>query len=302
MERPRYEIAVSLQYKRPWDKAHTSYDLCQRLWVRFCPYERRENLLLPLAHRGLWRQLTPFQQALWMLDELDAQWRQLVARYPAMGYVEVKWSKSLTLGTVSIGDDLIDVPHPPQPLGDVNTSASTQQRAVEYTTGDVMSLYDAAVDIAALLRLTKPQDGNPTNSRGPPEVVISSKNNIIADTHWAENVSAVRSGAQPPLRPPHPRRPRRRNYLNVTRDQFQHLYWTTMNPHAGEATSNLSSASLTLFRLEDADYRAIMADPWSSPHCYRHLVLVNALCVSLFVALSLCSRRVLAGGKQRKTR
>jgi hypothetical protein len=83
------------------DRVHTAYSkqnvtLCQTMF-RVCP---TENLHLLSPGSGTWTEeewmkLTGYQQSLWMIDEVEAEFQQLVRENPGASYLECNWSDDL---------------------------------------------------------------------------------------------------------------------------------------------------------------------------------------------------------------
>mmetsp|Transcript_14221 Transcript_14221/g.26429 ORF Transcript_14221/g.26429 Transcript_14221/m.26429 type:complete len:409 (-) Transcript_14221:58-1284(-) len=72
-------------------------DLCENLY-RVCPL-KNPALLQPRNGRwteGQWSSLNHFQQALWFIDEVEAEWQRLLQKHPRMSYVECTWDDDLS--------------------------------------------------------------------------------------------------------------------------------------------------------------------------------------------------------------
>jgi hypothetical protein len=54
-----------------------------------------ENVILKLNSTEVWDRLTIFQQALWVIDETEAQWQRIIKSYPTLEYINVMWSKDV---------------------------------------------------------------------------------------------------------------------------------------------------------------------------------------------------------------
>jgi len=78
IRRERIENAHSLMYK---DAAKMWDNLCE-LQTGYCPFVRPDDIVTAIPSRAQWANLTPFQQALWCVDEVDARWIELQRRFP----------------------------------------------------------------------------------------------------------------------------------------------------------------------------------------------------------------------------
>lgn len=104
LRRDRLESAISLSFDRP-NRQYT--DICSSLWYRLCPFDREHDVILHPPSRDAWKALSIFQQALWIVDETEAQWNKLVASHRALNHTEVlwgsKWPGSFDNATLHIG-------------------------------------------------------------------------------------------------------------------------------------------------------------------------------------------------------
>jgi hypothetical protein len=85
------------------DRVHTAYsfaqyerDLCED-WFRVCPLTDR-HLLSPRSGTwtvNTWRSMTDEQQHLWFIDEVEAEFQQLLKENPDVSYLECNWSDDL---------------------------------------------------------------------------------------------------------------------------------------------------------------------------------------------------------------
>jgi hypothetical protein len=103
IRRDRHETAMSLMYGTPgvpWT------DMCSQLMFRLCPQDRTDEVINKVS-TDVWGNFTNFQRALWMVDEIEARWRQLKAAYPKMEHLEVLWGKcwpeSFSIAATKIG-------------------------------------------------------------------------------------------------------------------------------------------------------------------------------------------------------
>lgn len=97
--RSRYPTAFSFA-----TRAHRADDsLCRNMWT-ICP-TKNEAVLRPAGASpgtaaGLWReeqwqQLDVSQQHFWFIDELEAEWQQLLEENPSVSYLECDWTSDL---------------------------------------------------------------------------------------------------------------------------------------------------------------------------------------------------------------
>lgn len=90
IRRERLESGLSLIYKTPTEQHQ---HICHDLVTRYCPFNRIEDVALHPPDRQTWRQMTIFQQAMWMVDEVEARWNRLLTRHPSMERLELLWGK-----------------------------------------------------------------------------------------------------------------------------------------------------------------------------------------------------------------
>ena len=94
IRRERTETAQSIIYGQP-DQAYA--DVCAELLVRFCPFDKVEEIILRLPGPNphlLWQGFSNVQKALWIADETEARWQQLRQRYKGrFEYLEILWAK-----------------------------------------------------------------------------------------------------------------------------------------------------------------------------------------------------------------
>lgn len=106
IRRERYELAVSLIFGTP---GTALTNMCKDTGWRLCPFERREDVIIPVPNERVWAKLTNFQQALWMIDEVEARWLSFIAAFPQMERLEVFWEKaggpaSFDAAAMAVGD------------------------------------------------------------------------------------------------------------------------------------------------------------------------------------------------------
>lgn len=90
IRRDRFENALSLTYSI----FKSSNDLCLRLASRVCPSDNPERVVLRLPPTLSWKNdLTMYQQAFWMVDEVEARWKRMLRLYPSMDRLEFYWAK-----------------------------------------------------------------------------------------------------------------------------------------------------------------------------------------------------------------
>ncbi len=92
IRRDRYESARSLSYSTP-EKELTS--ICGGLWFRYCPLDRKEDVILKPPSVLIWRSFTIMQQAFWLIDEVEARWLKALKHHPNIDRAEVYWSKEV---------------------------------------------------------------------------------------------------------------------------------------------------------------------------------------------------------------
>jgi hypothetical protein len=61
---------------------------------RFCPFDRKDEVINKLPDDIIWKNFTPFQQALWIMDETEARWHQMIKKHRSLNYVEILWGES----------------------------------------------------------------------------------------------------------------------------------------------------------------------------------------------------------------
>lgn len=83
IRRPRYETAFSLQYQ---SSGRTITDICTDFSVNYCPYSNENAILLHPPSQEAWKNLSSFQQCLWIIDETNARWERFKERYPHIRY------------------------------------------------------------------------------------------------------------------------------------------------------------------------------------------------------------------------
>lgn len=76
LRRPRYETALSLMYQ---SKSVQYNDICQ-LTFRYCPLERVDEVIIKIRDKFLWKSLTIFQKALWLIDEVEERFLRIKTR------------------------------------------------------------------------------------------------------------------------------------------------------------------------------------------------------------------------------
>ena len=55
--------------------------------------DRTEDVILQPPSQQDWLNLTEFQKALWMVDEVEARWHKFRRDFPQLRYIEVFWGK-----------------------------------------------------------------------------------------------------------------------------------------------------------------------------------------------------------------
>jgi hypothetical protein len=88
IRRNRYETANSLMYK---DKKHI-YGHISQLKYRYYPFDRTEQVILKVNFET-WQKFGIFQQALWFIDETEAQWQRIIQTYPTIEFINIMWSQ-----------------------------------------------------------------------------------------------------------------------------------------------------------------------------------------------------------------
>jgi hypothetical protein len=83
IHRDRLEQAVSLKFLSPGEALK---DLCND--------KNKERDVILKVPQQLWNGFSTFQHALWMIDEVEARWRELLEMYPNLPHIEVIWGKS----------------------------------------------------------------------------------------------------------------------------------------------------------------------------------------------------------------
>jgi hypothetical protein len=96
VRRDRYETAISLTYKNP---THQHTNLCTDLHYRYCPINRYQDILLKPPNIDIWINMSEFQKALWMIDEVESRWKNLIVSSPSIARIEVFWS-SMSMGSI----------------------------------------------------------------------------------------------------------------------------------------------------------------------------------------------------------
>jgi len=100
MRRSRYKTAHSFvsnwQGTSKYRKGNHTQDLCN-MDFRICPYKNPAHLAPSGQHwtSELWNRMSLFQQALWFVDELEAEWQSMLKRHPGLPYVECTWVDDL---------------------------------------------------------------------------------------------------------------------------------------------------------------------------------------------------------------
>mmetsp|Transcript_7168 Transcript_7168/g.10663 ORF Transcript_7168/g.10663 Transcript_7168/m.10663 type:complete len:311 (+) Transcript_7168:437-1369(+) len=95
IRRARYESAKSLMYTTPGRLRH---NLCTDVLYGYCPFHNIPAVVLNPPNRSVWQKFTVFQQALWLIDETEARWRQLVCKYSSVediSFVSLYWSSKI---------------------------------------------------------------------------------------------------------------------------------------------------------------------------------------------------------------
>jgi hypothetical protein len=88
--RERKEAAISLSSTSGSPKS----DLCDQLFVRLCPYDRPEDVVIKIpGGASVWRGFSKYQQAMWMLDETEARFRLYAEQFPSVKTIKVSWTK-----------------------------------------------------------------------------------------------------------------------------------------------------------------------------------------------------------------
>jgi hypothetical protein len=89
IQRNRHELAVSMSTEH-----HRTCDFFSRDYFRYHPFEGEDRVILKIpGGNATWSQLTMQQKVLWVIDETEARWQWILANYPTIHHVVVKWSK-----------------------------------------------------------------------------------------------------------------------------------------------------------------------------------------------------------------
>ena len=57
--------------------------------------DKSSDVILKPPNITLWLNMTEFQKALWMVDEVEARWRRFLKAYSELNRIEVLWGKSI---------------------------------------------------------------------------------------------------------------------------------------------------------------------------------------------------------------
>lgn len=85
IRRDRTDTVISMTSDKP--------SFLDKDWFRFHPFENIGALVVSVD-KPLWSLFSNIQQALWVIDETEARWKQLLSNFPNQSYTEILWGDS----------------------------------------------------------------------------------------------------------------------------------------------------------------------------------------------------------------
>ena len=76
----------------------------------YSPLLRQEDVIIKIdGKKKIWDNFSPFQKALWVVDETEEQWMRLLKKYPKIKYQDIYFESEHGLSNNTMGEALLKV-------------------------------------------------------------------------------------------------------------------------------------------------------------------------------------------------